>query len=57
MKKDKIDDLYLQLLASWGDSPIDEEEVKRLLADFERDVRADELGKFEAFVNKLGKKK
>lgn len=30
----EIDQLYLELLASWGDHPIDEEEVKNQLTKY-----------------------
>jgi hypothetical protein len=49
---EKIDYYYLQLLAAWGDSPLDEEEVKNILMLFARDCEAEALGKFQAFVNR-----
>lgn len=33
-----VQDIYLELLAAWGDSPIDEEEVKNILHRFLTDV-------------------
>lgn len=29
-----IDQLYLELLSAWGDQPLDEQEVKKILKEF-----------------------
>jgi len=33
-----VQDIYLELLAAWGDTPLDEKEVKNILHNFIKDV-------------------
>ena len=37
-QSDLIQETYLDLLAAWGDSPIDEEEVKKILTQIKTEA-------------------